>query len=135
MIPRPQHFGDRATFPVNWSGVVRIFEKPLIEALLLSAGGRAHYPGEQSYASIEDDHRAKLAPGENIVADADRLQVARVEDPLVETLEPSGEKNDAFAGGKVAHARLGQRSAARRKGQHRTTVGDAVQRRRDHVRA
>ena len=37
---------------------MRIFEKPLLEALFLSAGGGAHYPGEQSNASIEQDHRA-----------------------------------------------------------------------------
>src|SRR3712207_9106357 len=40
MIPRPQHLGDRAPFPCHWSGIVRIFEKPLVEALFLSAGGR-----------------------------------------------------------------------------------------------
>src|SRR3954463_1844636 len=85
MIPRPQHLGDRAPFPCHWSGIVRIFEKPLVEALFLSAGGRAHYPGEQPYASIEDHHCAELTAGQHIVADADRLDRPRVEDPLVET--------------------------------------------------
>src|SRR6266550_2550683 len=105
MIPRPQHFGDRAPFPCDWSGIMRIFEKPLIEALLLSAGGRAHYPGEQPDASIEDHHRAKLAAGEHIIADRDRLERARVEDSLVETLEPAGKQDHALARRELAHPR------------------------------
>src|SRR3954451_8980043 len=108
MIPRPQHFGDRATFPVNWSGVVRIFEKPLIEALLLSAGGRAHYPGEQSDASIEDDHRAELAAGQHIIADRDRFERSRVEDSLVEALETAGKQDHAVASRQLAHPGLRQ---------------------------
>src|SRR6476661_10580300 len=87
MIPRPQHFGDRAPFPFNRSGIVRIFEKPRLEALLLSAGRRAHYPGEQPYASVEDDHCAKLSAGEDIVADRDRFDGPSFEDSLVESLE------------------------------------------------
>ena len=72
---------------------MRIFEKPRLEALLLSAGGRAHYPGKQPYASIEDDHRAKLAAGEDIVADRDRFERPRFEDPLVESLEAAAEED------------------------------------------
>src|SRR5437868_5732818 len=88
MIPRSQHFGDRASFPLLWSGVVRIFEKPRFEALFLTAGGRAHYPGQQANASVEQDHRAKLPARQDVVADADRLDIAALEDALVEALEP-----------------------------------------------
>src|SRR3954468_14108706 len=105
MIPRSQHFGDRAPFPNNRPGIVRIFEKPLIEALFLSAGGRAHYPAEQPYASIEDDHRAELPAREHIVADADRFERARVEDPLVESFEAAGEQDQPLARSELAHAR------------------------------
>src|SRR5947207_5783963 len=108
MIPRSQHLGDRAPFPNDRPGIVRIFEKPLIEALLLSAGGRAHYPGKQPHASIEDDHRAELAAGEDIVADRDGLEGASFEDPLVESLKAAAEKNDAVASGELAHPRLRQ---------------------------
>src|SRR3954466_3935087 len=103
MIPRSQHFGDRAPFPMNRPGIVRIFEKPLVEALFLSAGGRAHYPGEQPYASIEDDHRAEFAAGQHIVANTDRLDRPRVEDALVETLEPPAQQDRALAGDQIAH--------------------------------
>src|SRR3954464_4637947 len=87
MIPRPQHFGDRAPFPSHWSGIVRIFQEPVLEALLLSAGGRAHYPGEQPYASVQDCHRAKLSAGKHIIADRHGFDGARIEDTLVESLE------------------------------------------------
>src|SRR5687767_11189443 len=107
MIPRPQHLGDRAPFPCNRPGIMRIFKKPLVEALFLSAGGGAHYPGEQSNASIEQDHRPQFAAREHIVADADGLEVARLEDALVEALEAAAQKDRARAGGKVAHPRLG----------------------------
>src|SRR6476661_332274 len=97
MIPRPQHFGDRAPFPLNRPGIMRIFEKPLIEALFLSAGGRAHYPGEKPYASVEDHHGAELAARQDIVADRDRFDRPCFEDPLVEPLETAAEQNDALA--------------------------------------
>ena len=134
MIPRPQHFGDRAPFPLNRPGIVRIFEKPLVEALFLSAGGRAHYPGKQPHASIEDDHRAKLSAGEHIIADRHRFERPRVEDSLVEPLEPAGEQDHALARRELAHPCLRQRSAARRQRQHRPAVGNAVDRGREHVR-
>src|SRR5690348_13849968 len=106
MIPRPQHFGDRASFPFDGSGIVRIFEKPRLEALLLSAGGRAHYPGKQPHASIEDHHRAELSAGEDIVADGDRFERARLENSLVESLEASTQENDPHTHSKFANAIL-----------------------------
>src|SRR5215218_862526 len=97
MIPRSQHFGDRAPFPVYWSGIMRIFEKPRLEAFLLSAGGRAHYPGEQANASVEDDHGAKLAAGQDIVADRHLFDAARLENPLVESLEAAAQQDHPLA--------------------------------------
>src|SRR5436305_15292232 len=102
MIPRPQHFGDRAPFPCYRPGIERIFQETLLEALLLSAGGRAHYPGKQPHASIEDDHRAELAAGEDIVADRDGLERPRLEDSLVKTLEAATEQDHPLARRKLA---------------------------------
>src|SRR5688572_22547127 len=127
MIPRSQHFGDRAPFPVNWSGIVRIFEKPRLEAFLLSAGGRAHYPGEQANASVEDDHRPKLAAGEDIVSDGHLFDVTRLEDALVEPFEPAAQQDDALACGQLADAALRQWTPTRRQRQLRAAVGDAVE--------
>src|SRR3982750_4733751 len=98
MIPRSQHFGDRAPFPCNRPGIVRIFEKPLLEAFLLSAGGRAHYPGKQPHASVEDDHCAELSAGEDIVADGDGFEWPGIEDSLVESLKTAAEQDRALAG-------------------------------------
>src|SRR5678815_943099 len=102
MIPRPQHLGDRAPFPCHRPGIVRIFQETLLEALLLSAGGRAHYPGEEPYASIEDRHRAELSARQDIVADRDRLERPRLEDSLVESLEAAAEQDHALARGQLA---------------------------------
>src|SRR5437588_7977676 len=97
MIPRPQHFGDRAPFPLNRSGIVRIFQETSLEALLLSAGGRAHYPGKQAHASIQDDHCAELSAGEDIVTNGDGFERPRVEYSLVETFEAAAQQDDTFA--------------------------------------
>src|SRR5438445_5346165 len=134
MIPRPQHFGDRAPFPLNRSGIVRIFQETLLEALLLSAGGRAHYPGEQPYASIEDDHRAELAAGQDIVADRHGFEPPCLEDSLVEPLEAPAQQDDPLSRDELTHACLCQRRAARRQREHRTPVRDTVERGGEYVR-
>src|SRR3990170_4570186 len=103
MIPRSQHFGDRAPFPSHRPGIVRIFQETLLEALLLSAGGGAHYPGKQPHASIEDGHRADLAAGQHIIADRQRLDRPRLEDPLVESLEATAQQDYAWPGRELAH--------------------------------
>src|SRR4029450_9197302 len=87
MIPRRQHVRDRAPFPFKRSGIVRIFEKPRLEAFLLSAGSRAHYPGKQANASVDQHHRAELAAGKDIVADRHGFDGPGFEDPLVQALE------------------------------------------------
>src|SRR3954449_6861342 len=103
MIPRPQHFGDRAPFPCYRPGIVRIFQETLLEALLLSAGGRAHYPGKQPHASIEDHHRPELSTREDVIADGDGFERPRVEDSLVESFEAAREEDHAFARRQLAH--------------------------------
>src|SRR3954447_26813140 len=104
MIPRPQHFGDRAPFPNYRPGIMRIFKKPLLEALFLSAGGRAHYPGEQPDASIEDHHCAQLTPGEDIVAERNRFDRPRIEDSLVKSFEAAAQQDQPVPLRKLADA-------------------------------
>src|SRR3954471_16581609 len=119
MIPRPQHFRDRAPFPFDRSGKMRIFEKPAFEALLLSAGGRAHYPGEQPNASVEQDEGADLAAGEDIVADRDGDDRPRLEQALVNPLEATAQDGDPGAGGELADESLGEGAAAGGHGEKR----------------
>src|ERR1043166_9262435 len=108
MIPRSQHFGDRAPFPCHWSGVVRVFEEPVLERFLDPAGSRAHYPGEQANASVEQHDGGRLAAGEDDVADADLLDPrAGFEQAFVEALEPAAEGDDAGTGSEQAAPRLG----------------------------
>src|SRR4051794_18183292 len=134
MIPRPQHFGDRAPFPCYRPGIVRIFQETLLEALLLSAGGRAHYPGEQPYASIEDDHCTQLAARQDIVTDGHRFEPPCLEDSLVEPLEAPAQQDDSLARRKFPNTRLRQRGATRRQREHRAPVRDTVERGGEHVR-
>ena len=83
---------------------MRIFEKPLLEALFLTAGGRAHYPGEKPYASVEDDHRSELSAREHIVTDGDLFHRPSFEDSLVESFEPPTEQDDPPTRRELTHA-------------------------------
>ena len=66
---------------------MRIFEKARFKALLFTARRRAHYPGEQPYASIEQDERRCLAARQHIVADRHRDNGPGLEKTLVNALE------------------------------------------------
>ena len=114
MIPRSQHFGDPAPFPFKRSGIMRIFEEAAFKAFLLSAGRRAHYPGEQPNASVEQDESRRLAARKHIVPDRDRDNGPGLEQALVNAFEAPAQDRHARASRKLAHLRLGQRLAARR---------------------
>src|SRR3954452_804211 len=105
MIPRSQHFRDPAPFPFIRSGIMRIFEKPALEALFLSAGGRAHYPGKQPNASIEEGQSGRLAARQHEVADRDGTDRPRLEQPFVDPLEPAAEDGNAGPRGELADER------------------------------
>src|SRR3546814_3301519 len=94
MIPRSQHFGDRAPFPASWSGIVRIFEQTVFERFVVAARSRAHYAGKQPNASVEQQQRPHLAARQDDVAHRHLFDGARVEDTLVETLEPPAERSE-----------------------------------------
>src|SRR3546814_18395087 len=68
MIPRSQHFGDRAPFPCDGPGIVRIFEQNVFERFVVPARSRAHYAGKQPNASVEQQQRAHLAARQDDVA-------------------------------------------------------------------
>src|SRR4051812_24695076 len=119
MIPRSQHLRDRAPFPRRRSGEMRIFEQPRLEALVLTAFGRAHYAGEQPDASIEKRKSGDLAAGEDVIADRQRLDLARLEQPLVDPLEAAAEDDCAGSSRKGAYLGLVEWPAARGHRQHR----------------
>ena len=76
MIPRSQHFRDRAPFPLLGSGIVRIFKEAVLERLLCPARSRAHYAGKQPNASIEKHERGRLSARKHDIADGDFLYAA-----------------------------------------------------------
>src|SRR4029078_5415419 len=106
-----------------------------LEAFLLSAGGRAHYPGEQPDASIEDDHRADLSAGEDIVADRYGFEGSGIEDSLIKPLEAAAQQDDAFPCRQLTYAALRQLLSPRGKRQHRAPVRHAVESRSEHIGA
>src|SRR3954470_6373980 len=103
MIPRSQHFRDPAPFPFKWSGVMRIFEQPLFEALVISAGSRAHYSGKQPNASIEEGQSGDFAAGKYIISDRYGQDRPRLEQPFVDSFEPAAQDRDPRPGGELAH--------------------------------
>ena len=111
MIPRSQHFGDPAPFPLKRSGIMRIFEKAGFKAFLLTAGRRAHYPGQQPNASIEQDESRRLAAGQHIVTDRHRDNGPGLEKSLVDALETAAKHRNARSGGELAHQGLVERRA------------------------
>src|SRR3569623_3410991 len=135
MIPRSQHFGDRAPYPYWWSGIMRIFEEAAFEAFLVSAGRRAHYAGKQPNASVEQHQRAHLSAGQDIVAARHFLDAPRLEDALVEALEPSAQDDRAGASHELAHAGLAARRTARRHGEDGPTIANAVDGGGEHIDA
>ena len=112
MIPRSQHFGDRAPFPLTRSGIMRIFEQPRFEALVIPAEGRAHYAGKQPNASVEQGQRRHLAARQD---DSRRSRPARSSRASNRRSSiPSNRPHRMIAPGpaaSVAHPRLGQRRA------------------------
>ena len=95
MIPRSQHFRDRAPFPLGRSGILRVLEKAVLERFLSPAGRRAHYAGKQANASIENGDCGGLSARKDNVAQADLFDVPSLENPFVETLEPAAQQGDA----------------------------------------
>jgi hypothetical protein len=89
MIPRSQHFGDRAPVPFLGPGIVGIFKETVLERLLCPARSRAHYAGKQANASIKQHQRGGLSAGQDDVADRDFLDLPSGENPLVKALEPA----------------------------------------------
>src|SRR3546814_2772505 len=91
MIPRSQHFGDRAPFPCDRSGIVRVFEQTILERFVVTARSRAHYAGKQPNASVEQQQRRRLSARQDDIAHRDLLYGARLENPLVISFETAAE--------------------------------------------
>ena len=112
MIPRSQHFGDRAPFPFDRSGIMRIFEQPRFEALVHPRWK----PRPLRREAAECKRRAAPArPSRRPTGYSRRSRPAR--SPRASNIRSSNPSNrphrmvDAGARRELADARLGQRLA------------------------
>ena len=113
MIPRSQHFRDRAPFPHCGPGIVRILKEAVLERLFSPTGSRAHYAGKQPNASIEEHERGRLPTRKHDIADGDFLHGPACEDAFIETFETAAQQDDAGAVRKLADAGLREGLSAR----------------------
>ena len=134
MIPRPQHFGDRAPFPCRLVGYnADIREAPLRSSpplrwrprpLPREAGERKHRAGPSRQARRPRGHSRRSTTGSTVAASKMRSS------------KPSKRPHRRIAPWPAARSRTRawvSGVAARRHRQHRPAVGDAVERRGEHV--
>jgi hypothetical protein len=100
---------------------VRILEKAVFKGLFGTARSRAHYAGKQANASVKQHDRGRFAAGQDNVANRNRFDVARLENPLVEAFETATQHDHAWPDRQLANAGLIERLAARRQGKDRAT--------------
>jgi len=76
-----------------------VFGKPPFEALMQARLLVPHDARQHADNGIEQDHRRRLAAGEDIVADGDFLELARIDHPLVHAFETAADDHRAWAFG------------------------------------
>ena len=104
---------------------MRVFQKPLLEALIIPATSRAHYAGKQPNASIEYGQSGGFSAGENDIGEAHLLDLRPgLKNALVKALEPAAQDGNAGAAGDLSDARLRDGFAARRHGEDRVPAAD-----------
>ena len=106
MIPRSQHFRDRAPFPFDRSGKMRILKEAVLKRFLSTAGSRAHYAGKQPNASIKKHDRGRFSARQDDITDTNLLDVASFEDSFIESLETAAQNTHPWSRRQFPHARL-----------------------------
>lgn len=71
--PREQYIGNAHAAILRRTRVLRIFEQPIIEALVNRTALVAEHAIEPTHDRIDDHHRSELAAREHIITDRDRL--------------------------------------------------------------
>ncbi len=74
--------------------VVRVFEKPAFETLVLAGRLFAHDPRQQPDNGIEKRQSRRFPAGKHEIPEAHLLHLPRLDDPLVEPLEPPAHERD-----------------------------------------
>src|SRR5688500_947173 len=103
MVATNEHRGDLAPLEVLRPGVLRVLEQPLLETFVGMAVLSAKHAGDETHDGLEQRHGGDLAAGKHVVADRDLLETARLDDALVDALEPSADDDGAGSGRKRAY--------------------------------
>ena len=78
VVAGEQDLGDIQPLERPRSRILRMFEQPVLEALVLKRRRRPEHPRDQPHARLDHHHRRRLATGEDRVADGDLLEPAGV---------------------------------------------------------
>ena len=92
MIARHQHLRHRAPLPQLRASILRIFEQTLGETLLGQRLGASDDTRHQPHAGVDQRDRRRLAARQHKVAEAHLLDGARLQHPLVDTLEAAADQ-------------------------------------------
>src|SRR5262249_35823591 len=66
VVARAQDLGNLATLEAEGARVVGVFEKAVLEALLVPGGLPAHHAGQQAHAGVDKYHGAEFSAGEHV---------------------------------------------------------------------
>ena len=91
-----------------------MLQKAGLEALFGAGSLISHDARKKPHDRVEYDLRRSLAAGQDIVADGDLFEVARLDDAFIDAFEAAANDHHAVAGCQFAHALLRQRRSARR---------------------
>ncbi len=110
-----------------------IFEQSPGETLLLQRNVLAHDAGQEPDAGVDQRDRRRLAARKHEIAEAQLLDPARLDHPLVDALETSAQQPHARTRCQFPHAPLLQRLPARAEQEKRTRRRRAGDRRVDDI--
>ena len=110
VVAGEQHLGHASSLVVCWPRVLRVLEKARGERLVDGAHLVTEGAGQKPDHRIRDNHGRKLAPGEHVVAKAQRL-VGKLVDALVHALVAPADEHEPLLAGEALGDRLGERGA------------------------
>jgi hypothetical protein len=113
MMAGQQYFRHIAALPYRRPRKMRVFEQPPLEALLLKTCFRAQHSGQQPHAGVDQGNGRGLAAREHKISEADLLEPARLDHPLVHPFVASAQHANPRAGRQLPDQSLIQAAPAR----------------------
>ena len=112
------------------TGILRVFQQCIGEALLLRGLVAAQHAGDMARQAVDHHHRGQLAAGEHIIPDGNLLVDQRVNGPLIHALIMPAEKDEVFLLRQLFGALLGQHGPS---GREQDAPGRKILHRRAHA--